>query len=81
MCLTYAQKCLQLTYPLPPKDTGMPQKCAHITCKYMCIPARTHTLSRVGMHLHGTHTYTCSPSDISALTYLHAHKLVYLRHT
>lgn len=63
--------------PTATKDTGMP----HITYKYMCIPAHTHTLSCVGMHVHGTHTYTCSPTDISALTYLHTHKHVYMQHT
>ena len=54
-----------------------PEVCTHMyvgTYKYMCIPAHTHTLSCVGMHVHGTHTYTCTPTDMSFLTYLHAYK-------
>lgn len=70
VCLACPQQCLQHTYPLQPKDAGMPQKCAHVsTCAYL----HAHTLSCVGVHVHGTRTYTCA----HVYTYPHRHAVPY----
>lgn len=81
-CLACPQQCLQHTYPLQPKDAGMPQKCAHVSTRAYL---HAHTL-RVGVpvmaHTH-IHVYMCTrtPTDMPSLTRLHAHRHVYVQHT
>lgn len=75
VCLAYPRQCLQHTYPLQPKDAGMPQKCAHIS---ICACLHAHTLSCVGIHVHGTHTCTCTCVHVHVYTYAHRH--VYMQH-